>query len=148
MRTNILLIGLLISGTMYSQVIKRDLPPKSFYRKAVISVYDKSPSYISKVEIKSDSISFNEFTEYNSGSEPIYTTLPFSSIDYLQVKQGNKGINGAIIGGLLACSIAICASIDEGPDFPQTLGITVTGATIGAVIGLLSHKKKKYFISY
>ncbi len=148
MKTNIFLISLLISGSIYSQVIKPNLPPNSFYRNAVVSQYRFSPREVTDVKIKSDSISF---TDYDAEGAKIYCSLPFTSIDYLQVKQGNYALNGAIVGGLIIVAATACSLIDTKPnkDFlPQMFIMTIGGTTIGGLIGLLTPKKKKYFISY
>jgi len=148
MKTNILLIGLLISGSICSQVIKQNLPPRTFYKNAVVSVYESTPRHVSKVEIKSDSISFIDYDA--EGVETNYS-LPFTSIDYLQVKEGNNALNGAIVGGLIVLSMGACTLIDNKyyKNFiPEMLVLTVGGASVGGLIGLLSSKKKKFFISY
>ncbi|MEI6751913.1 MAG: hypothetical protein WCK78_01975 [Paludibacter sp.] len=147
MKTKILLISLLISGFTYSQVVKYHLPPKSHYKSAVISMYNNEPMKISNVNIKSDSISFDIYTD----SDNIYSSSPLLDVDYLQVRQGNNGLNGAIVGSLIMGSILTCKYLNYSlsiGELPELLIFTIGGASIGGVIGLMIPKKKKYFITY
>lgn len=141
----ILTVLLFFPFIVNSQVVKYNLPPKSYYSKANITLKDFSKHEGMKVYIKSDSISFVK----------IYTGEPqsffLSNVDYIRVKSGNQALVGAGIGSLLMALSAINSTIQY-PGYVDSgefiLAFTVSGAVLGGLIGLVIPKWKTYYLEY
>ena len=145
MKKLIIPILLFISLLANSQVVKYNLPPKSYYNKANITLKDFKKYECMKVYIKSDSISFIKIYD----SEP--QSISLSNIDYIRVKSGNQAIAGAGLGALLM-GLSALNSVVQYPGYVDSgefiLAFTLSGAALGGLIGLVIPKWKTYYLEY
>lgn len=145
MKYIILVALLIVSFVANSQVVKYNLPPKSYYNNANITLKDLTKYECMKVYIKSDSISFIKI----STDEP--QTISLSNVDYIRTKSGNQALVGAGIGALVM-GLSALSSVVEYPGYVDAgefvLAFTVSGAAIGGLIGLVIPKWKTYYLEY
>lgn len=145
MKNLIIATLLIISFTANSQIVKYNLPPKSYYKSANITMKDFKKYDGMKVYIKSDSISF-----VNANSE-LPLNISLSKVDYIRVNNGNQALVGAGLGALLM-GLSALNSVVQNPGYSNggsfVIGFTVSGAVIGGLIGVFILKKKTYYIDY
>lgn len=121
-----------------------NLPPKSFYKSANVTLKDFSKYECKNVYIQSDSIFFTNLnTRFNE-------SLALSDIDYIRVKEGNQGLKWCGLGALCMGLITVLNAA-EYPNLRDSggiiVGFTVSGAAIGGLIGLAIPKWKTYYLN-
>lgn len=146
MKRAILLILVLISMVVKSQITTYNLPPKVYYSQAKITLTDFTKYECNELLIKSDSVFFVN-SNYNSNG-----SLALSKIDYIRVKTGNQGLKwcgyGALFMGLVAVS-----NLGGYPNYQYdsggfVIGFTLSGALIGGLVGLAIPKWKSYYLNH
>lgn len=122
-----------------------NLPPKSFYRTANVTLKDFSKYECRNVHIQSDSIYFTNTKSRSSES------LALSDIDYIRVKEGNQALKWSGLGALCMGLITALNTTEystSGDTGTLIAGFTISGAAIGGLIGLTVPKWKTYYLSY
>lgn len=128
-----------------SQTANYNIPPKSFYKNATITLKDFEKYKCKNLAIQSDSVSFTNLNKRLSES------IALANIDYIRVKEGNQAITGCIYGAIFMGITAWYSSINYGYYNNQNSGqavavLTISGGVIGGLIGLAIPKWKTYYL--
>lgn len=131
-----------------SQSTNYNLPPKTFYKSATITLKDFSKYQCKDLTIQTDSVTFKNI------NKRLAESVALANIDYMRVKEGNQAITGCIYGALLMGVTALYSSMNYGYNSNynnqysgQVIAVcTLTGGLIGGLIGLAVPKYKTYYL--
>jgi hypothetical protein len=143
---SIILILTFLPFIAKSQTTQYNLPPKSFYRFASITLKDFTKYECKDLSIKSDSASFRDI------NKRLAESVALANVDYIRVKEGNQVVTGILFGALIMGLTSASSAMNYNYNYnsqnagPIIVVCTVTGGLIGGLIGLAVPKWKTYYL--
>ncbi len=138
----ILLFGVELMGQSYN------LPEKTFYENAKISLLNFDKFEVTNLRIISDSV------EYFNVAENSLVRIPIKEVNYLRLQVGTHFVDYAMIGALGGGLSFMYTLMNSSPDAPGdvmggiAIGFIGGGVLLGGLIGLGSPKWKTYYVNY
>lgn len=147
MRKFVLILLAIVPLLAASQIKTYNLPPKTYYKNAKITLKDFTKYECKSLVIKTDSVHFFHINRLST------EILPLDNVDYIRVQTGNQGLKwcgyGALLMGLIAAINVSYAQENNSPPNPGNviLGFSIGGAVFGGLIGLAIPKWKTYYLN-
>ncbi|MCA1764399.1 MAG: hypothetical protein LC664_15605, partial [Flavobacteriales bacterium] len=138
-----------ISCVAFAQSGELNLPPDKKYEEAVLGFKNEERIQVNSIELFADSLIYQ-----SNGS---FKSHEYDKIRYIQVKDTTFAGSGAIVGAgiMLFSSLVTAIDISNSPSRQfksdpglRIIGLTVGGAGVGALIGMIFKRPRKYYVHY